>query len=70
MTRLLRPLKHSCCDGCKFRLRATETPFKKNEDNHWCFNEFCINPSCNDFDKMKIIIKNWFKRKKVKCKTK
>ena len=55
MTRLLRPLKHSCCDDCKFRLRATETPFrygkskrKKNEDNHWCFNEFCINPSCND----------------------
>ncbi len=73
MTRLLRPLKHSCCDGCKFRLRATETPFKygkskrkKNEDNHWYFNEFCINPSCNDFDKIILIIKNWFKRKKSK----
>jgi hypothetical protein len=63
--KLLRTFKYSCCENCEYHLIADKYPIKhgrrkrKNKDTHWYFSELCVNPSCNDFDKIKIIIKKW-----------
>ncbi len=67
--KLIKALKYNCCDNCKYNLKTDKTSAKygkrkRNEDNHWCFSQICVNPNCNDFDKIILIIKNWFKRNK------